>query len=517
MTEAPGSKTTTMHHVEDARKHGTLGDFISQQQQQDAEQLQEKYHIPMKAVLESHLEEDAKTVRKVMRKVDLRLVPMLSLLYMWAFIDRANLGNANIAGMSTDLKTNIGNRYSVLAMIFFVGYCLIDIPTTFTVRKIGPALLIGTVTTLWGIITICQGFVKTWGELLLCRLLLGFLEGALVPSAMFLLFNWYTRYEIQARIAAFYVIGNASSGLAGLLAYGIEQMAGDNGLNGWSWIFIIIAQEGIISTVVGLVAFAVIVDFPEKAAVKNSMGLPGFLTPQEAAIVLARVERDRGDAVEDKISFKIAMKHLGDWKLWEFTLYLLLNNTGVYAFSYFLPVILKDGFGYSTGRAQLLTFPPYAVGAVWIMICAFTADHLKVRGPVMLLNASLYIIGLSLTAFVENVHTRYAGVFLGVMGIIANIPTQWAYAHNNMVGQNKKGLTMALMVMGGAFGGIIAGNIFQSKDAPDYRSGLWICIAFQILYFVLVTKNFLIFYIQNKRADRGDIIIEGQAGFRYTY
>jgi MFS family permease len=144
--------------------------------------------------------------------------------------------------MSTDLKTNIGDRYSVLAMIFFVGYCLIDIPTTFTVRQIGPALLIGTVTTLWGIITICQGFVKTWGELLLCRLLLGFLEGALVPSAMFLLFNWYTRYEIQARIAAFYVIGNASSGLAGLLAYGIEQMAGDNGLNGWSWIFIIVSQ-----------------------------------------------------------------------------------------------------------------------------------------------------------------------------------------------------------------------------------------------------------------------------------
>lgn len=239
-------------------------------------------------------------------------------------------------------------------------------------------------------------------------------------------------------------------------------------------------QEGVISTVVGLLAFVVIVDFPEKAAVKNSLGLPGFLAPEEAALVLARVERDRGDAVEDKITFKIALKHMRDWKLWEFTLYLLLNNTGVYAFSYFLPVILKEGFGYSTGKAQLFTFPPYAVGAVWIMTCAFVGDHFKVRGPVMLLNSSLYIIGLSLTAFVKTTHTRYAGVFLGVMGIIANIPTQWAYAHNNMVGQNKKGLTMALMVMGGAFGGIIAGNIFQTKDAPGYRTGLWICIGFQV-------------------------------------
>lgn len=196
--------------------------------------------------------------------------------------------------------------------------------------------------------------------------------------------------------------------------------------------------------------------------------------------MLARVERDRGDAVEDAITFKIAMKHFRDWKLWEFTVYLLLNNTCVYAFSYFLPVILKDGFGYSTGRAQLLTFPPYAVGAVWIMACAFTADHFKIRGPVMIFNSSMYIIGVALTGFASNVHARYAGVFLGVMGIIANIPTQWAYAHNNMVGQNKKGLTMAMMVMGGAIGGIIAGNVFQSKDAPNYRPGLWICIGFQV-------------------------------------
>ena len=239
-------------------------------------------------------------------------------------------------------------------------------------------------------------------------------------------------------------------------------------------------QEGIVSTVVGIVAFFVIIDIPEKASVKNSLGLPGFLTPEESAIVLARIERDRGDAVEDKMSFKIAMHHLSDWKLWEFTSYLALNNTAVYAFSYFLPVILKDGFGYSTGRAQVLTFPPYACGAVWIMVCAFAGDHFRIRGPIMLFNSCLYIIGVSLTGFTENVHTRYAGVFLGVMGIIANIPCQWAYFHNNMVGQNKKALTMAFMIMGGAVGGIIAGNVFQSSDAPNYRSGLWVCISLQV-------------------------------------
>ena len=126
-------------------------------------------------------------------------------------------------------------------MIFFIGYTLVDIPTALMVRRIGPALWIGLVSTAWGVITIGQGFVKTWGQLAVCRALLGFLEGGLVPAAMFLLSVWYTRFEIQVRIGGFYVIGNASSGLAGLLAYGIEKMAGDDGLNGWRWIFIIVS------------------------------------------------------------------------------------------------------------------------------------------------------------------------------------------------------------------------------------------------------------------------------------
>lgn len=231
---------------------------------------------------------------------------------------------------------------------------------------------------------------------------------------------------------------------------------------------------------VGLCCFFVIVDFPEKAIVKNSLGLPGFLTPDEAAIVLARIEHDCGDAVKDKLNFKLAMECFRDWKLREFSLYLALNNTAVYAFSYFLPVILKDGFGYSTGRAQLLTFPPYAVAVIWILLCAFAGDHFRARGPILIFNATLYVIGVSMTGFATGVHTRYGGVFLGVIGITANIPTQWAYLHNNMVSQNKKALTMACMTMGGAIGGIISGNVFQSSDAPDYRSGLWVCLGFQV-------------------------------------
>lgn len=75
---------------------------------------------------------------------------------------------------------------------------------------------------------------------------------------------------------------------------------------------------------------------------------------------------------------------------------------------------------------------------------------------------------------------------------------------------------MAMMTMGGAVSGIITGNVFRSQDAPGYRPGLWVSIAFNILYAVLVAKNFVLFRRENRRADRGEIVIMGQPGFRYT-
>ena len=93
MADAPESKNVNTQHIEETHERAQFEDTISKQEHRDAEQLQEKYHIPMKEALESHLDQDSPAVRRIMRKVDWRLVPMLSLLYMWAFIDRANLGN----------------------------------------------------------------------------------------------------------------------------------------------------------------------------------------------------------------------------------------------------------------------------------------------------------------------------------------------------------------------------------------------------------------------------------------
>ncbi|KAK6385773.1 hypothetical protein LTS17_001345 [Exophiala oligosperma] len=507
--------------VKQARpEHGEYAEESSEAQAtyekelRDAEALREHApDIPLREAMEAQTLADQRRLKKIMRKVDFRQITILALVYIWAYIDRSNLGNANIAGMREDLDTDVSNRYSVLTMIFFIGYALVDIPAMWLTRKLGPAFWIGSIGLAWSVITIGQGFCNTWGSLAVCRALLGFLEGGLVPGVLYLLGCWYTRYEIGIRIAAFYVIGIMSAGLSGLMAYGLEKMEGTAGIRGWRWIFII---EGVVSGVVALASYFLIIDFPERAAKKNSMGLPRFLTPEEAALVLARIEHDRGDAVEEKLTWALFASYIQDWKLWEFPFYLLLNNAALYAFAYFLPVILKDGFGYSTAKAQVMTFPPYLVGGVWMIICGYLGDRLRTRGPIMIANCAIYIIGIVMVGWCTDTRARYAGVFVGQMGIVGNVPLQWAYAHNNLVGQLKKGLAMAMMTMGGAVSGIITGNVFRSQDAPGYRPGLWVSIAFNILYAVLVAKNFVLFRRENRRADRGEIVIMGQPGFRYT-
>jgi len=152
-----------------------------------------------------------------------------------------------------------------------------------------------------------------------------------------------------------------------------------------------------------------------------------------------------------------------------------------------------------------------------VMFVAWVGDKYHFRGALIIFNCCLYIIGVTIVGYSTHVHARYGGVFLGVLGITGNIPTNWAYAHNNTVGQPKRALCAAFMTTGGAIGGIIAGNVFQAKDAPGYRPGLLVCIIFQAVNIVLVAKNFFIFARANRKADRGEILIEGQPGFRHTY
>jgi len=445
--------------------------------------------------------------RSIIHRIDRRLVVTVGFMYCISLMDRTNLSSANIAGMSKELVL-IGWRYQIITLVFFTTYVVFQFPSTIVIKKIGPRLHLGTITLLWGACMIGMGFVKNWRQLAALRVILGILEAGFFPGSVYLLSTWYCRYELQKRYASFYVIGSFASALAGILAYGLMQMNGLANLSGWRWIFI---MEGIITCLIAFAGYVLIVNFPD-----DSTRNWHFLNDREIRFVIARINRDRSDAVTDKFAWSKFLRPALDIKVWGFALIFCFSTTLTYALAYFLPVILNQNMGFSIAASQCLVAPPYAAAAIWMYLMGVVGDRYRLRGPLVVVNALLAIIGLPVMGFAASPGVRYFGVFLACMGGNANIPTSMTYQANNIRGHWKRAFASASLVGMGGVGGIIGSLIFRTQDAPGYKPGIWACLTSQLLILVIVALLTVKFKWDNRKAARGEKMIEGLEGFRYT-
>jgi MFS family permease len=268
--------------------------------------------------------------------------------------------------MDEDLNLS-GNRYTIMVLVFFPFYILFNPVATVLARKLGPRPFLTGITLAFGLVVIGFGLVDDWEVLMGLRMLLGVFESCFFPSALFLVSMWYLRREVAKRNAFFYLIGNSVGGFGGLLAFGLQQMAGVQGHAGWQWIFL---WEGIITIIIAIIGFIFLVDFPEDAH-KSKF----FLKDDEIKIMIDRVDRDRGDAHITKFNIRSYLAEGKDWKVWCFAINFGLSGTKqteclaiimsadsftglvTYSISYFLPIILRDTLGFSVALAQCLTAP----------------------------------------------------------------------------------------------------------------------------------------------------------------
>ncbi|KAJ4292981.1 hypothetical protein N0V88_005645 [Collariella sp. IMI 366227] len=435
--------------------------------------------------------------KRIKRQVDRRLVLTVGAMYCVSLMDRTNLSAANIAGMSKDLVL-IKDRYSIITLVFFITYVLFQPPSTIIVRKIGPRIHLASITALWGGVMIGMGFVKKWEEMAALRVILGVLEAD----------------EVGKRNSVFYIIGCVASAFAGILAFGLMQMAGLAGLNGWRWIFII---EGIITVLLGGVGYWLLVDFPDAKRTDWK-----FLNAREREWICARVEADRGDVKPQPFSLAKYLRAASDIKIWVYAMIFFNTTTVSYALAYFMPVILQLNMGFDVGEAQCLVAPPYAFAGLVMFATGWAGDKYRMRGSIIVFNSILCIIGLPIMGFHSNAAVRYFGIFLTTAGANANIPAAMSYQANNIRGQWKRAFCSATFVSFGGIGGIAGSLVFRSQDAPHYRPGMYACIATTLLNLILVGVMTLWLGRLNKQAERGERELECDAddtyepGFRYT-
>jgi MFS family permease len=445
---------------------------------------------------------------RILRRIDLRLVLTVGFMYCVSLMDRTNLSAANIAGMSKALGLEIGERYSIITLVFFTTYVVFQFPSTLIIKKIGPRIHLSTITFTWGIIMIGMGFLKNWQSMAALRVVLGILEAGFFPGSVYLLSTWYCRFEVQKRYSVFYIVGSLASACSGILAFGFMQMEGLQGLGGWSWIFI---MEGILTCIIAVLGYIFIVNFPDDAHHNWN-----FLSARELRFVLARVNADRADAVPEEWALRKFLGPALDIKPWAYGMIFGMTTTVTYALAYFLPIILHNGMGFSIGASQCLIAPPYAFAAILMFATAWIGDKYRIRGPLIIFNAVLCLIGLPIMGWHKNLGVRYFAVFLTTAGANANVPTVLTYQANNIRGHWKRAFCSAALVGMGGVGGIIGSLVFRSQDAPKYHPGLYAAITSQLIVIIIVLALTPYFYYSNKKADRGEKIIEGIEGFRYT-
>ncbi|KAL8854252.1 MAG: hypothetical protein Q9221_000966 [Calogaya cf. arnoldii] len=438
-----------------------------------------------------HLNFSPSRERRLLAKIDLRVIPVLSILYLLAFLDRTNIANASIFGLQEELLLQ-STQYNTALTIFFVPYIVFEIPSNILLKKLKPHLWLSVCMFGFGLVTICQGLVQNYSGLLATRFFLGLTETGMFPGSFYLIGMWYRRSEAQKRYSFFFGSTSLAGAFGGLLASAIGKMEGVQGYRGWRWIFIL---EGLLTCVVAFIFFFVIPDFPENAK---------WLTEEERRYVQVRLLKDQGrSAAERPIGFKDVVNVFKDYKIFVGGFMYFGLIVPAYGYAFFAPGIIQT-YGYSRIQTQLYSVPPWAASFTFAMIIAYFSDRFKHRFAFTIMPIRLAIAGFGILMVVHNNrHLQYGALCMVTMGVYSAMPVIVCWFNMNLGGHHRRAVGTAWQIGFGNIGGIIATYSFLPKDKPNfYRPGYAICISFICLSAASCIVYAASLLMQNRRREK---------------
>ncbi|KAG8157496.1 hypothetical protein KVR01_012538 [Diaporthe batatas] len=439
------------------------------------------------------VEVDAATERRLVRKLDRRLVLLAFLCYMAAFLDRSNIGNAETAGMSKDLGFD-NAQYQWLLTIFYIPYILFE---WFALMwKILPPHVWAFATVLtWGIASMLQAAASSWEGLMACRFFLATAEAGFGPGIPYLFSFFYTRRELGLRCGVFLSAAPLATTFAGALAYGITG-GRYSGIAGWRLLFIVEAVPPLV------LAFAVLLYLPDSAASAR------FLTAEEKAIARARAinhsGREGGTAQGHslgRISPREILETVRTPQAWVMAMMYFSCNVAFASLPVFLPAVLQ-GMGFTSVNAQGLTAPPYLLAFVVCIASTWAGDRTQQRGLLIAALSLAGCAGYAMLAASRSVGARYAGVFLAAAGVFPAIANILSWVLNNQRGDTRRGVGIAVMNLVGQCGPLLGTRVFPAREAPYYARGMAVCAAFMAFNAVLALGLRTYFKLRNDRWDR---------------
>ncbi|GMK56861.1 hypothetical protein CspeluHIS016_0307010 [Cutaneotrichosporon spelunceum] len=454
-------------------------------------------------------EEREEVAKRATRKIDIMLIPALTLLYLLNFLDRQNLSSAFVAGIAKDLGLS-SQQYATSVAVLFAGYVALQIPSNMIVGKIKyPAYYLCFNAALWGVVSACTGAVQSYTGLAICRTMLGVVEAAFFPGAVFLVSLFYPRRQMALRTAAFYTGSQVGNVFGGLFAIGILKLDGKHGLEGWRWLFIV---EGAMTFGVAVICAFVMPNRPQTVR---------WLTPVEKDMLLWRLESDRGTKDEnDEVPVLQALKMaVLDPKTW------LLNLTLQFAFiaatvTNFFPIVVQ-GLGFSRTTTLAITAPPYILCAIGLLINGFSSDRTHNRSYHIAIPMCFTLLGNVIAVATTKTAPRYFAMCLLPFGFYAASTIILSWVGANMTGPSaKRAIVYAILNAFAQIPNIWSSYLYYSppRFVPAFSVNLVasaLCIGM-----ALVTRWY--FKRENRKMDEGRDLgkygpseVQREANFRY--
>ncbi|KAJ0119965.1 mfs transporter [Diaporthe amygdali] len=453
---------------------------------------------PPEFLLNMSMEERLELETKLKRKIDLRLMPAIILMYILNYIDRNNIAAAKLAGLEEDLGLS-STEYETAVSILFVGYLLMQIPSNLFLNKLGkPALYLPACMIVWGIISAATASCYNAAGLLAVRFFLGFVEAAYFPGCLYYLSCWYTRKELGFRTSVLYSGALISGAFSGLISAGITgNMDGAGGLRAWKWLFII---EGVVTVVVAFGAFFVLPNFP-----RTTM----WLSEEERQLAVWRLEEDIGEddwVDSEHQSFwqgaKLAFLDVKTYVLM-ILLFCIVSSGSV---TNFFPTVVKT-LGYSNVYSLLLTAPPYVIAVIATYCNALHADrtgerYLHITVPLLAAVASFV-----LAATTSSLAPRYVSMCLMVPSVYSGYVVALAWISNTIPRPPaKRAAALAFINAVSNSSSIYASYMYPNSAGPAYTVAFIVNSATSFIAICAATVLRVMLVRLNKKLERGEYV-----------
>lgn len=439
--------------------------------------------------------------RQVRRKIDTRLVLFVALLYLLSFLDRSNIGNAKVAGLTTDLNMT-NNQFEWLLTAFYITYILFEW-MTLCFKIFPPHIYISCCVCAWGVLASLQAIATSWKYMLAVRIFLGMGEAAFVGIPFYLSF-FFRREELAFRVGLFIAAAPLATTFASSLAWGIVSLGDKIGIASWRLLFLV---EGFPACIVAVWAWYWIPDSPGKAR---------WLDAREKKIAVLRMRKENAansgsekaavhsNVPRHKRKFKWGevANALKDPKNYLTAGMFFCCNVAFSSMPVFLPSIV-NGMGYSTLASQGLSAPPFFFAFIVVLITSFVSDRLQSRSGPMMFHGLLAMSGYLLATIAGRLETgpllRYFATFPICAGFFSAVTIVITWTINNQASDEGKGTGMAILQYVGQMGPLLGTRLYPDRDAPFYVMGMGVCTIAMGIVFVLALSLRIVLRRENAK------------------